>query len=127
MLDWKDCFTPKFHVDVEYGYFFDAMNTVALNVNEDDCPKELLYAVEKAMNGEHYEGLTSAAKIEYHGSKSEAFISIVYLGELFTFDIRGWGFLTALCKLTNKEAAEVQDDFANYIVKSFKEHIKGAE
>lgn len=40
----------------------------------------------------------------------------VYDGETYVFCARGWGYLTGALKLTSKEAAEIQDEFINYIL-----------
>lgn len=39
----------------------------------------------------------------------------MYDGDKFLFTIRGWGHLTSKLKLSNEEASEIQDNFAEFI------------
>lgn len=40
----------------------------------------------------------------------------IYDGDEYVFCARGWGYLTGVLKLSNKEACKVQDDFIAYIL-----------
>lgn len=120
-MDFKDIFKPPFSTD-DYGlYVFDKESNICLDYSSDrdDYNPNILKQLCMLLNEESD---TFEYKIaEYVKNATDCFIALEN-GD--TIIVRGWGYLTGVLKLSNKDAGKVQDDFLDWIISKIKESQK---
>lgn len=120
-MDFKDIFKPPFSTD-DYGiYMFAQDDIIALDYYSDRTPYDgdILKQLCALLNGESD---TFEHKIkEYVKNANDCFVMLEN-GDVIT--VRSWGYLTGVLKLSNKDAAKVQDAFLDWIVDKIKESQK---
>lgn len=124
---WREFIHPRFVVVPKTGRFFDKEDSVVLKAAESYCPDELLYAVEAALNDEKYDALEDTAEIEEHVSKDECYITIKYMDDTYTFDVCCGSYISSQVDYDIDTADQIENYFVDYIVKSFKQNVKGAK
>lgn len=124
---WREFFLPRFVVVPKTGRFFDKEDSVVLKAAESYCPDELLYAVEAALNDEKYDALEDTAEIEKHISSGECYITIKYMNDTYTFDVYCGSYILPQVGYEIDTADQIENYFVDYIVKSFKQNVKGAK
>lgn len=124
---WRKFFQPRFVVVPKTGRFFDKEDSVVLKAAESYCPDELLYAVEAALNNEKYDALEDTAEIEKHVSRDECYITIKYMDDTYTFYVYCGSYILPQVDYDIDIADQIENYFVDYIVKSFKQNVKGAK
>lgn len=124
---WRAFFQPRFVVVPKTGRFFDEEDRKVLTAAESYCPDELLYAVEAALNDEKYDALEDTAEIEEHISSDKCCITIKYMDDTYTFYVHCGIYILPQVGYDINTADQIENYFVDYIVKSFKQNVKGAK
>lgn len=118
-MDFKDIFKAPYSTD-DYGlYVFDKEDNICLDYYSDriDYNPDITKQLCSLLNGESD---TFEHKIkEYVKNANDCFI-ILENSDVIT--VRGWGYLTGVLKLSNKDAAKIQDDFLDWVINKIKEN-----
>jgi len=113
-MDWKKIYKLPFKCD-DYNYVWTDNGTMALTFDIDYCEeyqRDVMLKVVNKLNGD------SSIKFK---NKFELKDDIeFYYDNEFAFTIRGWGHLTSPggLNLSMDEAANIQDDFAQWILET---------
>ena len=97
----KEYFHFPLMMDPMGCYVYDAENQIVFSTpNFVDDQRDLICRVVDVLNGD----LNIVMKAHYSDE-------ILHVKDIPLLLIRGWGYLTGTCRLTNQQAAGVQDDF----------------
>lgn len=109
---FEDVYKKPFRTD-EYGSYIWSSNGVMTFSSYDNANLPFMKRVCRVLNGE----IKADFPHKFEASKNN--MSIFYNGELVFF-VRGWGHLTGryALNLNPKLAANIQDDFIAYVVKT---------
>lgn len=120
-MDFKDIFKPPFSTD-DYGlYVFDKDFNICLDYHSNridynpDITKQLCALLNRESDTFEY-------KIKENVQNATDCFIMLENGDVIT--VRAWGYLIGVLKLSNKDAAKIQDDFLDYIVNKIKESQK---
>lgn len=116
---WQDYFKPPYSTD-DYGiYMFDADENICLEYNPATTYDEtIIHQVAKILNGEDKWFPHDINKATVVKNANDCFIM---LENSDVITVRGWGYLTEVKHLSNKDAAKIQDDFLEFVVNKIKE------
>jgi hypothetical protein len=117
-MNFKEIFKAPFSTD-DYGlYVFDKDSNICLDYsNKIDYNPNITKQLCALLNGE---SVTFEYKLKaYVKNATDCFIMFEN-GDVIT--IRGWGYLTGVKRLSNKDATAVQDSFFDYIINKIKEN-----
>lgn len=118
-MNFKDIFKAPFATD-DYGlYVFDKEFNICLDYYSSriDYNPDITKQLCALLNGESD---TFEHKIkEYVKNATDCF---VMLENGDTITVRSWGYLTGVLKLSDKDAAKIQDDFLDWVVNKIKEN-----
>lgn len=103
-MNWKEIYQLPITYD-EMTYGWTKNDNMAL-MFDDDLSEEDRIDIIKVINGE------SDKKIKNLSSNG----CDIYKGDRFIFCVRGWGLLTGALRLSEEDAAKIQDDFVKYIL-----------
>lgn len=120
-MNFKDIFKPPYSTD-DYGiYMFDADENICLDYTSDRTSYngDILKQLCSFLNGD-----ADAFKHEVKEVVTDAHNCYFVLENNDIIGVRGWGYLTGVKHLSNKDAAKLQDDFLDYIVNKIKESQK---
>ncbi len=121
-MDFKKIYfkgeSPKFHCDpygiyIFTGEYADGDGLLALDTNLDDG--YMMQSLCNFLNGELNVFQPRIKEVILDNNDA----AIVFEGD-FEVRARGWGYLTGVKNLSNEEAAQVQNDFINWIVDKIK-------
>ena len=113
-MDWKEVYKLPFKYD-DYNYVWADNGTMTLTFDIDYCEEDKRDVILKVVNK-----LNGDSSIKFK-NKFELKDDIeFYYDNEFVFTIRGWGHLTSPGgrNLSMDEAANIQDDFAQWILKT---------
>lgn len=111
-MKWTDIWQAPFWYD-DCGYIFDKNNTMTFTVDDltesnwkemDDFCRNIVTALNGDGEVKKYPGLEVKDGCD------------IYRGEECIGYFRGWGHLTGGLKLSEEEAASVQDELVNYVM-----------
>ena len=121
IMDFKDIFKAPFSTD-DYGlYIYDKDSNICLDYYSNridynpDITKQLC-----ALLNEESKAFEHKIK-EVIKNANDCFIMLEN-GDTIT--VRGWGYLTGVKHLSNKDAATVQDSFLDWVVNKIKDAQK---
>lgn len=123
MKNWKDIYHPPFYLAKYGSWVYDSAGNFVFQF-EPMFDKQANYA-------EGYKGLEKKLLNCINGENTERTNKAVhkegeiFIGDVHLITIRGWGNLTGYGghRLSEKEAANVQDTFAEYIVEKLNEGL----
>lgn len=112
-MDFKEAYTPPFHVDKYGPYVWSANGTMSLMFERKQFTTRQRQIIVDILNGE----IERPEKLKTFEIKN--YTELTYEGNVVAL-IRGWGYLTGTGGLNLEEevAAKTQDDFANWIVET---------
>lgn len=111
-MDWKKVYKLPFRCD-DYNYVWADNGTMTLTFDIDYCEEDKRDVILKVVNK-----LNGDSSVKFK-KKFELIDDIeFYYDNEFVFTIRGWGHLTSPggLKLSEDKAANIQDDFAKWIL-----------
>lgn len=93
-------------------------NTVLTSITTgyDDIPNAVMQSLVNAMNGKEVIGKFHLGAPKLVTSESECYVEFCVEGVVKRLDIRGWGQLTGPRKFEPAVAAQLQEDFGQYVL-----------
>lgn len=117
-MDFKEIFKAPYSTD-DYGvYMFAQDDIIALTYysNRTSYDGDILKQLCAFLNEES--DIFEHKIKEYAQTPDDCFIMFEN-GDIIA--VRSWGYLTGVLKLSNKDAAKIQDDFLDWVVNKIKE------
>ena len=130
--NWKDYFKPPFIGDMyDPGNIWDSNGehiTSPTNQTDIACDTSI-FDVERAMTAvtdsmnanaesECIETDVKFTDVRYVGDAGSSTVYFTAYGLELSLEIRSWGYLTGVKRMSNEDAAAVQDAIGNFIVES---------
>lgn len=114
-MTFKDVYQQPFWVD-DYGMYMFSGKDASVTALDclDDPDGNVLRGICCVLNSETVKSSILPTRLEKN---------IITLQGGITLEVRGWGYLTGVLKLSPQKAAKIQDDFAQWVFN----RLKGGE
>jgi hypothetical protein len=114
-MDWREVYQLPFTYDVNGGYVWANNGTMTLTFDFDYD-----YGERRCIAKKIVDKLNGDTSIKFDSDFTLYDNIYFHYGKEFVFCIRGWGELTSQCcrNLTSEDAANVQDNFAKWILET---------